>query len=1070
MKINREIIEKLVDGYWYIQPHSDWYIDHIAETKFNCTTSHTLFVAMDKDTWLRGTGNTGLYANWNDTHELVLKFPKLINGIVAQKPIEALPKNIPQYIVKNPYEFIIKCSEFVRENLLSKVIAITGVVGKSTTTEYTRLLLSNFGNVYSTNGNHNSRTGVRLTITNAMHQPDFAVVETAIAALWTKNGGISKFTQPDIAVITEIGVGQRGYDEDKTAFFKCRIANGIKKDGIIIINRDIQNFDVVLKYCSVFSHNIMTYGRHLESDIKIISSDQKLVLKIKNEIIEFDVAYDDDGSISNATAAISIIYALGLDYKKALNVLGSVKKKDSVLQKLYNKDKKICIIDDTYNAQISSMLNAFKYCKSKFQGNRKILVVGDIVNLDGEAKEIHKSLKQPILNSGFDLIITYGKYTKYLNDILPREKVLGHFTDNKLCAEEVAKILKDGDVVLVKGSRRNSIFYQIPYLILENLDGSNSTLPISMNKNKIIDKFSVIYNPNVTLEKTTLNKEIDYGLGGLILLYLVLKKVVKQELKLDLIYTVSDKVHNEGKNRNALGLKKGEQYTLFDLLQMVVITQKADTILALAELSFKTTSQALLEIKEEASSLGINNENIRNITGRNIKGEIQYSSVNDILLIAKLLINLPLRVKKILDTKYITFKNQVIKSISNIDAHTIIANVLFFGDRLRRTYIVFGNDNKSVGIFYKSDIEDNNAIDYLAPYYHHFGEPKLESKQVFAKTANINIMGDTYFGEFYTRNRSKRKVEDALSQYGYSYSFEKIKNIFNKDDLNIANFEAVFNCKKISPLAGIKPYILDADKENTLKELKSRNINYLVCANNHAKDYGDESLAYTLNAFEQENIGYIGVGRDQQQANKFIEVKYKEKVYAIFNGYWHRDSAYLDFDFYALGQKSGVSSINAVMFELIKRYKNLYPERKIIVVCHWGVDFKPIQKYQRKLANILTSIGVDLIIGHGPHTIQPIEIVNGKPVIFSIGNGVFNSNGEYEKHNALPYGLIARINMETDSICLYPIYTHNIHTFWQPYFVEENQFKIVEESLLEFFDTDFNIGKDDLGRFIDLGI
>ncbi len=46
-----------------------------------------------------------------------------------------------------------------------------------------------------------------------------------------------------------------------------------------------------------------------------------------------------------------------------------------------------------------------------------------------------------------------------------------------------------------------------------------------------------------------------------------------------------------------------------------------------------------------------------------------------------------------------------------------------------------------------------------------------------------------------------------------------------------------------------------------------------------------------------------------------------------------------------------------------------------------------------------------------PHTIQPIQIINQKPVVFNIGNAVFNSDGEYEQQNALPFGCIARLDL-----------------------------------------------------------
>lgn len=133
---------------------------------------------------------------------------------------------------------------------------------------------------------------------------------------------------------------------------------------------------------------------------------------------------------------------------------------------------------------------------------------------------------------------------------------------------------------------------------------------------------------------------------------------------------------------------------------------------------------------------------------------------------------------------------------------------------------------------------------------------------------------------------------------------------------------------------------------------------------------------------------------------------------AIFNGYWHRNPAYLEFDFYALGETNGVNSLNNLI-ENIQRYKQAKPHSKAVVIAHWGVDFKAVHTAQRRMARRLVAAGADLIIGHGPHCIQPIEYMNEVPVIYSIGNGVFNSNGEFERYQVLPFGALVRLDLQT---------------------------------------------------------
>jgi poly-gamma-glutamate capsule biosynthesis protein CapA/YwtB (metallophosphatase superfamily) len=158
---------------------------------------------------------------------------------------------------------------------------------------------------------------------------------------------------------------------------------------------------------------------------------------------------------------------------------------------------------------------------------------------------------------------------------------------------------------------------------------------------------------------------------------------------------------------------------------------------------------------------------------------------------------------------------------------------------------------------------------------------------------------------------------------------------------------------------------LGADSQQTLTEFKRVHINALCLGNNHLKDYGTESLTHSLAVLDQSEINWIGAGNNQQQAHQYFQIQTQQQNVVIFNGYWHRESAYQDYDFYALGDRAGVACLNAILFEQIMQYRQFHPTHKIIVICHWGQDFQTTQVEQEKLADILTKIGVDLVIGHG---------------------------------------------------------------------------------------------------------
>src|SRR5690606_9622007 len=176
--------------------------------------------------------------------------------------------------------------------------------------------------------------------------------------------------------------------------------------------------------------------------------------------------------------------------------------------------------------------------------------------------------------------------------------------------------------------------------------------------------------------------------------------------------------------------------------------------------------------------------------------------------------------------------------------------------------------------------------------------------------------------------------------------------------------------------------------------------------------------------------------------------KINGRVISFYSGYWHRATNQKIFKFYATPSQPGVATLESMLSEAVQYEKKHYPEHMVIVLAHWGVDFLPTQHYQRHIAKQLFNYGADLIIGHGAHTLQSIEQFENKVVLYSIGNGIFNSDGEYDGYpNALPFGIIAQLIFEQDKMVLrlLPILSNNRKSMWQPDFVQIEEFKAVQK-------------------------
>ncbi|MGR2823930.1 CapA family protein [Acinetobacter sp. 1124_18A] len=548
--------------------------------------------------------------------------------------------------------------------------------------------------------------------------------------------------------------------------------------------------------------------------------------------------------------------------------------------------------------------------------------------------------------------------------------------------------------------------------------------------------------------------EFDDDISTLLLIDYALEQFQQKSVQAQDGYVVPEHLSEQLGQQN-LGLKPSEHYTFIELLQLLIFTQAADVKDALSNMLCGTHEQAYLILSKRAATYNLN------LKKENTQNQLKY-----LFLLVRNIYSHLAEIRKLFFIKELNFKGKSYLPQTPLMAQNVV-EVLYLTNSFRKIYLTFFEENQTIGFFLFLD--DIHRAEHLIPYYHCFQAQTVKPKVCFTQSGIINILGDTYFGEIYTEKRNARGQTDALQQYGYSYSFEKIKAFLGKHDVNIANFEAVFSLENQSPLVHKKSFILKADAEQTLAEFKNIHLNHVVLANNHLKDYGDRGLVYTLQQFDQGNISYIGAGTNQKDAHSHFEITFNNKHYAIFNGYWHRDTAYLDYDFYALAHKSGVACLNGVLLEQIARYKLTHPEHKIIVICHWGIDFKPITKEQNKLADILTQAGADLVIGHGAHTIQPIKVIHQKPVVFGIGNAVFNSNGEYTEQNALPYGCIARLDLSKDRLRLYPIYTNNLKTFWQPYPVNEGDFSEASSYMTSLLTPEnYYVAQDDLGFYLEL--
>lgn len=351
-------------------------------------------------------------------------------------------------------------------------------------------------------------------------------------------------------------------------------------------------------------------------------------------------------------------------------------------------------------------------------------------------------------------------------------------------------------------------------------------------------------------------------------------------------------------------------------------------------------------------------------------------------------------------------------------------------------------------------------------------------------TYRILLLGDFHFGESYRRAGAR-----VLAEKGYEHSLEHLMPFAEKADYFIVNLESpIVNPEAHpSPLKGVKTYIHWADPEHTPRALKKLGVDAVSLANNHTVDHGVEGLLSSFEHLSAADIPWFGAGKNIEEATRPHIVALPEAVGGgeiHFHGSFQYSKAHDEtFGFYAKETAPGCAPLSRAALE--NRSVRHGAEKAFhIAFPHWGANYKWRGASQRRLGDMLFDQGCDLVLGHGSHCLQQLERRKQRWVVYSIGNGNFQSGGRFqryiEENGILPMGAWAMLHVEMKStgersthLRLYPVYSDNNETGFQPGPVSEEDFYQVLDRIRgqtavqsRFDNEDRDFGRDELGWHI----
>ncbi len=377
------------------------------------------------------------------------------NGAAAVMCHKEIDCDCPKIIVEDTQKAFLSLAEWYRESLGTFVVGLTGSVGKTTTKEMIAAVLGSEKKTLKTEGNLNNSIGVPRTLMRLDESVEAAVVEMGMDG----KGQISVLTncvKPDAAVITNIGVSHMenlGSREGILAA-KMEIVEGLKQGGKLFLNSD----DPYLMSVQLDSHEIVYFGIN-NSACKYKAEN----IEAKGAVTEFDICWDDSvqhivlpaigrHNVYNALAAFAVGCEYGVNPENAAKGLSGYT--PSGMRQRLRTAGGITFIEDCYNASPDSVRAAINTLSS-IEAQRKIAVLGDMLELGSISEEAHKNSGMLAAKKGIDAVFTLGE-----RSLATAEKAAemgieytGNYSSHDEIAEKLLDFLKPGDAVLFKASR-----------------------------------------------------------------------------------------------------------------------------------------------------------------------------------------------------------------------------------------------------------------------------------------------------------------------------------------------------------------------------------------------------------------------------------------------------------------------------------------------------------------------------------------------------------------------------------------------------------------------------------------
>lgn len=424
-------------------------------------------ISIDTRSLQKGDAYFAIKGDVHDGHKFVdaAQNASAALAVVSEEKLPSLgATTLPLLVVNDVLEAMELLGIASRKRSKAQIIAVTGSVGKTTTKEALRHVLSASGNVHASIASFNNHWGVPLTLARMPIDTIFGVFEIGM----NHSGEISplvKMVRPHIAVITNVEAVHLGSfaDVDEIATAKAEIFEGVVEGGAVVLNRDNAYFDFLVGLAEQNGiGQIVSFGEADGSDVhlnklKLHDRCSCMMAKLFGEDIAVKIGVPGRHIAQNILAVLAVAKLADADMTKSALALGNMQPEAGrgARHRLAVERGKFTLIDESYNANPTSMKAAIVMLKASEPKNfgRRIAILGDMLELGSHAGAMHAALADEFADDIVDQVYLVGPDMTHLRDNLQPGLLASYVPDVNQLKLILFSNLQADDVVMLKASK-----------------------------------------------------------------------------------------------------------------------------------------------------------------------------------------------------------------------------------------------------------------------------------------------------------------------------------------------------------------------------------------------------------------------------------------------------------------------------------------------------------------------------------------------------------------------------------------------------------------------------------------